>query len=56
MMRDMHMLDDMQYNEFVAYLMQTCNYRPYDVWSVGRAGISLSEPNQSESNQSDPNP
>lgn len=56
MMRDMHMIDDMQYSEFVAYLMQTCNYQLHDVRSVGDAGISLSAPNQSESNQSDPNP
>jgi len=55
MMRDMQMLNDVQYNEFVAYLMQTCNYQPHDALSVGRGDISLSEPNQSESNQSDPN-
>jgi hypothetical protein len=55
MMRDMHMLDDMQYNEFVAYLMQTCRYQPHDALSVRGWGVPLSESNQSESNQSDPN-
>jgi hypothetical protein len=48
LMRDMHMLDDMQYNEFVAYLMQTCNYMSYDASSVRRGDISLSESNQSD--------
>jgi hypothetical protein len=55
LMRDMQMLNDMQYNEFVAYLMQTCNYQPHDVLSAGRVDISLSEPKQSDPNQSDPN-
>jgi hypothetical protein len=55
MMRDMQMLNDVQYNEFVAYLMQTCNYQPHDALSVGRGDTFLSEPNQSEPNQSDSN-
>lgn len=55
LLRDLHMLDDMQYNEFVAYLMQTCNYLPHDAQPKARGDISLSQPNQPESNQSDPN-
>jgi hypothetical protein len=55
MMRDMHILDDMQYNEFVAYLMQTCRYQSSDVLAISGWSAPLSEPHQSESNQSDPN-
>jgi hypothetical protein len=55
MMRDMHMIDDMQYNEFTTYLMQTCRYQPNDMLAVRGLGVPLSEPNQSDPNQSDPN-
>jgi hypothetical protein len=46
LLKDMHMLDDMQYNEFVAYLMQTCDYISSDSLSVGIEDILLSDPNQ----------
>ena len=50
LMRDMNMLNDAQYSEFTAYLMQTCNYLPQD-WHSSSKVSSLSEPNQQEPNQ-----
>jgi hypothetical protein len=55
MMREMQILNDAQYDEFTAYLMQTCSYQPHDVRSLEKGDIFSSAPNQSEPNQSDPN-
>ena len=45
LMRDMHMLDEMQYNEFETYLLQTCSYPLQDL-SLRRKDSFLTEPNQ----------